>query len=57
MYMQITSGELMARYVIAQLSRNGLEMFAQVLVQLLQVIEALSQLMSYGHKVNGLMIR
>jgi hypothetical protein len=47
----------MARYVIAQLWLNGLEMFAQALVQLLQVIEVPSLLMSYGHKVNGLMIR
>jgi hypothetical protein len=45
----------MARSVIAQLWRNGLEMFAQVHVQPLQVIVAPSPLMSCGHKVNGLM--
>jgi hypothetical protein len=47
----------MVRYEIAQLWRNGLEMFAQVLVQRWQVIAAQSPLMFYGRKVSGQMNR
>jgi len=43
--------------VIAQLRRNGLEMFAQALVQPLQVIAALSLLKFSGHKDSGQMNR